>query len=148
MKTITEFKEWCRGAAEEFEDPAMVIGQLFLRHVDTAWQQPDELVVRWSPQESQLMFDVHGFFKVPMWLPIVEDEPKITPAGELEAFAIRQVCPGFWSMLPSLNIPGAFHVFVNIYDVPDPAPWEKRILVLTGGNHRGVLTRILEKTHG
>ena len=28
-----------------------------------------------------------------------------------------------------MNLPGLFHAFVAIYDVPDPAPWERRVVL-------------------
>lgn len=39
--------------------------------------------------------------------------------------------PGIWCLSPSLNVPGLVHAFVVLYGVPDPAPFDKRILVVT-----------------
>jgi hypothetical protein len=37
---------------------------------------------------------------------------------------MERIVPGVWALNPSLNIPGVIHVFVLLYGVPNPAPWE------------------------
>ncbi len=58
------------------------------------------------------------------------DDPAIQD-GQLAAFGIRKVALGLWTLNPSLNIPGAFHGYVVVHGVPDPAPWERTILLAT-----------------
>jgi hypothetical protein len=51
-----------------------------------------------------------------------------TCAQVLAAFGIIEIVPGLWHLTPSLNLPGVLHMFVVVYDVPSPAPWERRII--------------------
>jgi hypothetical protein len=49
--------------------------------------------------------------------------------GVMVRYRARKVCDGVWALDPSLNIPGMLHAYVVLHGVPDPAPWEKRIIL-------------------
>ena len=57
----------------------------------------------------------------------------MSPLGdELVEFGVDRIAPGLWVLNPSLNIPGVLHAFIALYDVPNPAPWEGGLILLTG----------------
>lgn len=47
--------------------------------------------------------------------------------GELTKYGAELVTKGVWAISPSLNAEGVIHAFLVLYDVPDPAPWERGI---------------------
>jgi hypothetical protein len=69
---------------------------------------------------------------VPLPIPIVAGKPKIGIGGDVESFGAKRIAAGLWALSPSLNIPEVIHGFIVLHGVPDPAPWERSI-ILPGG---------------
>jgi hypothetical protein len=131
MKFISEIEEWCAGAAAGFENPAEPVGQMFARFVSVKPQRTKEIVAAWEPLSNEIAFTMPRG-----WLPLEVniDGPQIDPETQsLTAFGLELICPGLWTLRPSLHIPGQIHMFVTIYDVPIIAPWEKRIITVSRG---------------
>jgi hypothetical protein len=130
MKTLREIEEWCEGAEKEFGNPSLACGQAFLRYVEKpGGYYGEDLVFCTDGRRVTLML---GFADFPVEIPLSEDGPEMNAWGEAVSFGAERVAPGLWSLTPSLNIPGLIHVFVTLYDVPNPAPWEKSLIVLAG----------------
>lgn len=122
MKTFSELADWLTGAAEQFGDPSFPVCQLFVRYIaDVAGYHGEELV---CTAGLNLWLDR----QTPIPLAISRNGPCMNSVGELTAFAARQLVPGVWFLTPSLNIPGVIDAFIVLYGVPDPAPWERRII--------------------
>lgn len=129
MKTVSEVFEWCMGVAERYGDPSAKVAPIYARFVAERPQATtDEILATWDHAAGKLLLgiDPDDWFD----LPITADGPELDIAtGNLKAFGISEVCRGLWTLTPSLNMPGLFHFFVHIYDVPESAPWERRIIV-------------------
>lgn len=126
MKTLSDVERWCHTAAERFGDPSLVTCQLFLRHISHHGQHDgDDLVFAVDRGELFLKLDPGEWFP----LSISPTGPESDLAGELVAFGLEQIESGLWVLLPSLNVPGLIHAFITLYDVPDPAPWTKLIVL-------------------
>lgn len=130
MRTQAELLEWCGGAEREFGDPAAVIGQIFVRYQPTAYPRTGDITAVYNHRLSRLSIDLFGaengldsVFPVALHV----DGPEFTD-DSLVAFGVSEIAPGLWSLTPSLNVPELLHVFVVLYAVPEPAPWESRIL--------------------
>lgn len=126
MKTFADVAQWCADAAEDLGDPSIVVCQLFFRWQDDlhAYRGSElacgmldgELVLLLRPEVSPLQVSI-------------EDAPKVDGDGALLAFGAEQITRDVWALTPSLNAPGLIHAFVVLYGVPDPAPWERRIVL-------------------
>jgi hypothetical protein len=127
MKTHAEVENWIRGAAEQFGDPAVPVGQMFVRfkHQNAIGIGLDDVCATYEADE--LVIGLPENTTLP--LPIDTEGARFDPEKGLEAFGIKHICPGLWTLTPSLNIPGFIHVFVTVYGVPRVAPWERRIVV-------------------
>ncbi len=127
MKTFREVAAWFDGACRQFEDPSIPICQLFFRwHATLEGNAPsEELACGLLGDEVTLLLGP-GFPMLPM--PIEIGAPKIE-ADELLAYGATKVTDGVWALSPSLNAEGLIHAFVVIHNVPDPAPWERRIVL-------------------
>lgn len=128
MKLLSEVEQWCMGAAERFGDPSATTGQIFARFVPRPPPVYDDIIAAYDGDTLLLSLE-HGRV-VPLDIdtdgPVVDEETR-----ELIAFGIDKICDGLWTLRPSLNVPGAIHAFVCIYDVPAAAPWENRIIVVS-----------------
>lgn len=128
MKTFAEVAEWCAGAAEQLGDPSLPVCQLFLR-----WQDQlvaingNELVCGWIDGRLVPLLGPH-FPPLPM--EIMPGDYELDENGELKKYGAELVTKGVWALSPSLNAEGVIHAFIVLYDVPDPAPWEQRIVLL------------------
>lgn len=130
MKTISEVQRWCQGALIEYGDPSIPVGQIFAQFVRLKPLQlrnhpsADLITDYWNTEHIELRLDEEE------WLPMPIDVsgPRIDQEGRLETFGIEMIMPGFWTLVPSLNLPGILHCFVHIYDVGAAAPWERRIV--------------------
>ena len=80
------------------------------------------LQLRLWPPDEPVEWPVRG-----VMIPVIMGDPRFY-RDELLTFGVRRVSPGLWHLDPSLNIPGQIHVFVVLYDVPTPAPWENQII--------------------
>lgn len=126
MKTCAEVSQWCAGAMETFGDPSHPICQLFIRWRDNLITEPGEdLACGWLDGELVLWLGPE-FRPLPM---LVEAGDFRVSVGELIAYGAELITTGVWAITPSLNVEGAIHAFVVLYDVPDPAPWERRIVL-------------------
>jgi hypothetical protein len=140
MKAVAELMAWLEGAEEELGDPSQAVTQIFVRYqaIRTA---SDDLVATF--EKDALLFFPFGLdprgvdpaAAIP--LAVSTEGPKIGPSDDgfsplsedvLLAFGVERVCDGVWSLTPSLNMPDVMHVFVVVYDVPTPAPWERRVI--------------------
>ena len=126
MRTSTELVDWCVGAAAEFGDPSIPVCQLFFR-----WQRgvehrtSDELVCGFVDGRLQLVIDGCDFV---FPISVHSGDPEITDEGDVTYGATR-ITSGVYALTPSLNAVGILHAFIVLYDAPEPAPWDQRIVL-------------------
>jgi hypothetical protein len=121
MTTISELQQWLEGAEEQFGDPSAAICQLFFRwSASSLLDHRDDLLVF-----GMLNGVTHLLFAD--WCCLAF--PLLTDTVKLDAYCARRITKGIYSVMPSLNLPGSLHAFITLYDVPDPAPWERRIIM-------------------
>jgi hypothetical protein len=127
VKTAAQVSAWCANAAREFGDPSLPICQLFFRwkEIPAVPLGEDELVCGVAGGVTVLLL---GPEFAPFPIPI-EERMRLDEEGCLQAFGADRIAPGVWALQPSLNAEGAIHAFVVMHGVPDPAPWERRIVV-------------------
>jgi hypothetical protein len=131
VKTFTEVAAWCLGAFEAYGDASVPVCQLFFR-----WQPDLETFDGRGDDETLVCGMVLGEFVLVCGrsaiipLPVRKGAPEATDEEVITYGAVR-VTAGVWAITPSLNIDGFIHGFVVLYGVPDPAPWE-RLIVLAG----------------
>jgi hypothetical protein len=130
MKTFEAVLEWMEGSAAAFLDPAMPVCQLFFRWVDDlAACRGDELIC--GLQGNDVAIILHPLH-AGIALPVQSGEAEFNEEhGSVEKFGAVKIAPGLWALAPSVNIPGVIHAFVVLYGVPEPAPWE-RLIVMPG----------------
>lgn len=136
MRTFSEVLAWCDGAAEAYGDPAAPVCQLFVRWCDDLERYVARLE---GAADGELACGLAGgrptlvlgpaFHLLP--LPIQKGAPELE-GGDLVMFGAKLITRGVWALAPSLNVPGLIHGFVILYDVPEPAPWERRIVLPSG----------------
>ncbi len=127
MKTFPEVEDWCAGAIMEFGDSSVPVCQIFCRwREDVSAIHDEDLACGVLDGEVVLLLGP-AFPQIPLRMML--GEPLLGGDGHLEAFGAELVSPGVWALAPSLNVRGLIHAFVVFYGVPDPAPWERRILV-------------------
>jgi hypothetical protein len=118
-------REWYRGACEAFSDPSVPVCQLSFRWTDEILAtQDDELACGMLDGAFVLVCGT----LVPIPLPVRTGEPEATDDEVITYGAVR-VLQGVWTIEPSLKIVGFIHGFVLVYGVPDPAPWERLIVL-------------------
>lgn len=139
MRLCRDVEAWCAGAAEEFGDPSVPVCQLFLRWRDDLRALIDqyhrEVIKKEACADELACGMINGelvFWLGPMLpvfpMPVRMGAPAIAD-GELEAYGLDLIGGSVWAMQPSLNAAGEIHAFVVLYGVPDPAPWERRIVL-------------------
>jgi hypothetical protein len=64
-------------------------------------------------------------------VPISETLEPIIVDDVIHAYGLRKATKGVWALAPSLQIPGVVHCYLVFHGVPDPAPWESRIIVVS-----------------
>lgn len=127
MRTFSEVAEWCAGAADAFGDPSVPVCQLFFRYLtDLETCTGDALACAMIAGELALIIGPSIF--PPIALPIRTGEAEVTDE-EVITYGATRVTAGVWAIEPSLNMSGVIHGFVVVYGVPDPAPWERRIVL-------------------
>jgi hypothetical protein len=123
--------EWAGLLIDAYGDPAAAVCQTFFR-----WKQrpvpsdhADDLCWEYEggADGGDILLWTGG--KMPLRVRISREGPEFDAGGELSAFAVFNICSGLWYLAPSLNVPGVLHSFVVLYDVPDPAPWERRVVL-------------------
>lgn len=128
MKTAAEVSAWCAGAQSEFGDPSLPVCQLFFR-----WQanpmvpRGDDELVCGLDADGELVLLLGPEFQ-PFPTPIETDEEQLEQQVGF-AFGAQRITAGVWALNPSLNAEGAIHAFIVLHGVPDPAPWERRIVL-------------------
>jgi hypothetical protein len=128
LTTIREVAEWCEDVREDLGDPSRAVCQLFFRWVtDPRAYRRDDLV---CGLENGIVFLRIGPFAI-VPVPIVCGEPLVDPAGDVVSFGATLISFGLWKVEPSLNIPGLIHAFVALHGVESPAPWERRIILVS-----------------
>lgn len=130
MKTFEQVEEWCAGAAEALGDPSKSVYQLFVRYRQDLVQADigDELICGMADDELVLAL---GPDFLPYPLPIEAGAGRYNERG-IEAYGMELVANGVWSIAPSFFVPGVIHAFLVVYDVPDPAPWERQLILPPG----------------
>jgi hypothetical protein len=128
MKTVTDVEAWVARAADAYGDPSVPVCQLCFR---------------WTPETQRFVVGddaltcglAEGAFALLLGpnvpaipLPIRAGDAEVTE-DEVITYGLDRLSAGVWAMTPSLNIEGFIHAFVVLYDVPDPAPWERRIVL-------------------
>lgn len=126
MKTFADVAEWCAGAAMQFGDPSAVVCQLFFQWREDLRAAAGDLACGLHGDEVALVLGPDVALPIPLQL----GEPEISDEGVI-TFGTDLIAPGLWAVTPSFNMPGVIHAFVVLYGVPDPAPWEKRIVLPT-----------------
>lgn len=127
MRSCEQLEAWCAGAAAQFGDPSAPVCQIFARWKDYPVPRCDDDIAC-GIQDGEFVIFLGPEF--PRIAPrVILGEPLIRRDGGLEAFGAELVAPGVWALDPSLNIEGVIHAFVVLCGVPDPAPWERRILL-------------------
>jgi hypothetical protein len=126
ITTAADVEAWCAGAALEFGDPSEPVCQLFFHFErDFVNYQGEALVCGWSDGGMlMLLFGAAAAGGALLPVPVRAGNPIIAPTGELEAFGATPITGDVWALSPSLNVPGALHGFVVLYNVPTPAPWQ------------------------
>jgi hypothetical protein len=128
VNTFAEVKAWHDGAAAQFGDASVPVCQCFFQWhtgLETVYDGGEDLVCGVLAGDVVLVLGP-TFPTLP--LPLRMGEPEIVD-GELVAFGVDRVAAGVWQVTPSLNYEGLIHAFVVLVDVPDPAPWERRIVI-------------------
>jgi hypothetical protein len=129
MTTVDELQRWCEGSELQFGSASAAICQLYFRWVDSLLDnRGTELVCGMLNREVHLHF---ADWTSPLPFPLLTDTVK------LDAYCAHRVTKGIYSVMPSLNMPDILHAFITLYDVPEPAPWERRI-VIAGEIPRGI----------
>ncbi len=128
MKTYAEVAAWFKSAAEEFDDPSDPICQLFIRwQDDIKGSDGIELVCGWVDGEL-VLFLGPDFPPLPVR---IETGPfQLDENDAVKTFGADKITTGVWAINPSLNAEGLIHAFLVLYGVPEPAPWERRIVLL------------------
>jgi len=127
VKTCAEVSEWCAGAMESFGDPSLPICQLFVRWQDSVIAAPGkDITCAWL--DGELVLILGPEFR-PLSMPVEAGNFRASEDGQLSAYGAELITTGVWAITPSLNVEGAIHAFLALYGVPDPAPWERRIVL-------------------
>lgn len=128
MKKVDELMDWCAGALQEFGDPSAVICQMFFEwRSDASRLRGGQLCCAVVAGKPTLWLGPIGALSIE----ISNGNHMLNPDGSIAAFGAEQISAGVWSLFPSLNVPGVVHGFVVLHGVPNPAPWERLILVPT-----------------
>jgi len=126
IRTFTELKQWCAGAAEEFGDASIPICVMAFRWINRGEDVAADELVCWQEDQDHLRLAPAPAIAIPI---IPDDEPAVTPFGVL-GFAAEQLGPGTWILNPSLNMPELLHGYVILTGVPNPAPWRRPRIIL------------------
>ena len=126
MKTFAEVTDWCAGAAEAFGDPSVTVCHLFFCwHDDLNAYRGQELACGMIGDELVLLC---GPDFPPFAIPVSTGQMQVEN-DELTAYGAERITRDVWAITPSLNAVGIIHGFVVLHGVPDPAPWERRIIL-------------------
>lgn len=110
-------------------DPAEIICLVL-----TPWH-PDitrlrDVIPDWDHRERVLSLRfTYANAHVPV--PISETLEPVICNGEIQAYGLRKATAGVWALAPSLNVEGLVHCYLVFHGVPNPAPWESQIIVVS-----------------
>lgn len=130
--TAEELYAFLMEAELRLGDPSQAVCLLVVPWRDAPLTFADEcgLAVRFSNAKMEIVFemvDEDGVRELPLAVDV--NDPVIDERGVLKAFHVRPLARGVWALAPSLHVPGALHAFVVLTGVPDPAPWQRLILM-------------------
>jgi hypothetical protein len=128
-----ELEAFLGHVAERAGDPAAATCLVFVNWDGPPEDELGDLVPDFDPKERMLLLSIVDATIEPqaISLPISEDcSPEIDEGG-IKFFGLRKVCKGVWALAPSLNMPGLIHSFVVFHGVPEPAPWERLIVLVS-----------------
>lgn len=125
MTSCDEVTAWFEDAVDTFGDPAVPVCQLFFRWQDLVIGSSEDLVCHMAGPDLALVL---GPVFPPVPVRVRKGDPQLT-AAEVEIYGLTSITSGVWALSPSLNVPGLIHAFVVIHGVPDPAPWERLIVL-------------------
>jgi hypothetical protein len=129
MNKLADVAEWCDGATEEYGDASVPVCQLFFRWAEASERATEYLACWLGPKRAD------GLNTLLLLLPNEVISLPINHGGMLlskegvEAYGVQKIAPGIWSLSPSLNVEYTIHAFVVLHGVPDPAPWERLVLL-------------------
>ena len=129
--TYEELDHFLAAVNERFGDPSAMVCLMYVGWGNKQNAMP-AIWSEWSDLDRVVLLHfvgMDGMDSVPLKVSL--DEPGLTNEGGLAQFQIRPIAAGVWTISPSLNIPGQLHAFLVIHGVPEPAPWESRIILAT-----------------
>jgi hypothetical protein len=97
----------------------------------------DALLWGWNPSEREIVLRLGHYplhFKAEAGEPVMEEAalrpfliyvPRPPTPTKMKHWGLTKLGPSVWAVSPSIHLPGTFHGYVTLCEVPDPAPWEK-----------------------
>lgn len=129
LQTIAELEAWYAGARDEFVDPSEPVCQLFFQwQADLPAYRGELLACGASAIDGELVLACGSNIGT-VSLRVQPNEPEVSPDGMLLTFGAIRITAGVWALTPSLNVSGALHGYVVLHGVPDPAPWERLVVL-------------------
>jgi hypothetical protein len=113
---------WRSGIVADLTSPAAAGGEMYAGPVS---EQGDAIALTFPPKADYLADE--ETICLPMGIGL--DAPEVHPVLGVMRYQAKRVCAGVWALNPSLNVDGLIHAFVVLHGVPDPAPWERRIVL-------------------
>lgn len=110
-------------------DPAEVVCQILAPWASDPGRSLDVRAV--YDTEERVLFLVFTHAGRTLLLSISESLEPVIVGGTIEAYGLRKACAGVWALAPSLLVPGLVHCFIVFHGVPEPAPWERLILLVS-----------------
>lgn len=100
--------------------------------VHSRWAQSVQAVTQamMGPPVSHVWRDEEGKWQLALSLQRGKKRQRhfldVDPDGtRQDRWGLMKLAPGVWDIPVSVVVPGQFHAFVTLVNVPDPAPWEK-----------------------
>jgi hypothetical protein len=123
--TRDELREFVEEATEQIGDPSQITTLLFVAMSSVESSGCPQAA--YDAKNRTLFVELEAGTVWP--LEISDDGPLIHSQRGLIAFGMKKVRTGVWAVNPSLDVPGVLHAFVVLHGVPDPAPWERLVLL-------------------
>lgn len=122
-----ELETFLVGTEAVLGDPSAATCLLIARWGD-AGKTDNEVLAIWDGPRREILLGLPTLG----WLPISIDAKEVVIEGRaLKSFHVRKVWSGVWALSPSLNLPGVFHGYLVLSGVPEPAPWERLVILST-----------------
>jgi hypothetical protein len=115
---------------EDTGDPSAAVCQMFVQYRTAMPAAEGDVSARYDQATKAVLLTFIHEDGVRQEIPLAvsPDGPEVDQVTT--TFHIRKVCRGVWALAPSLNVPGQLHAYVVLHGVPEPAPWERLILML------------------